>query len=200
MLATVAATLILALAACGDRGNYTAPTSFENGKLTVSFDYTKQSGYATNQFAVWVEDMDGNYVNTLYATGFTANGGYENRPEAIPTWVQKSQLAAMDEGTVDSISGATPKAGSLSYAWDLTDTSGNTVAPGDYQFFVEGSLRWKNRVLYSGVITVGDAPAEVEASVESIYEASDDQAALSQDSAENAMLGAVTASFEPAAA
>jgi hypothetical protein len=144
--------------------------------------------------------MDGNYINTLYATGFTANGGYENRPDAIPAWVAKSQLAGMADDEVDSISGATPKAGPLSYAWDLTDAEGNTVPSADYRFFVEGSLRWKNRALYSGVITVGDAPATVEADAEYLYEASEDQPALTADAPENAMLGAVTAKFEPAAA
>ena len=34
----------------------------EDDIVTVSFDYAKQEGYATNQFAVWIEDANGNLV------------------------------------------------------------------------------------------------------------------------------------------
>ena len=99
---------------------------------------------------------------------------------------------------VDAIAGATPKvSGSQSYAWNLKDINGNTVSPGEYKFFVEGSLRWKNYVLYSGVITISDEPVTVQADVEFVYEKSNNQAALTEDSPENAMIGAVTASFTP---
>jgi ABC-type uncharacterized transport system auxiliary subunit len=39
-----------------------------SGEVIVTFDYEKQSGSASNQYSVWIEDMDGNYINTLYAT------------------------------------------------------------------------------------------------------------------------------------
>jgi hypothetical protein len=199
-LAAAVAIMFIVSCACGNRGNYTEPSSFESGKLTITFDYAKQSGSASNQFAVWLEDMDGNYINTLYATGYTAGGGFKRRPDSIPAWVEKSRLAEMEAAAVDSISGATPKPGTLSYAWDLKDAEGNTVPPGDYKFFVEGSLRWKNRVIYSGVITLGDSPSTAEATAEYIYEGSDNQPALAADSAENSMLGAVTANYEPSPA
>ncbi|MCL2519338.1 MAG: DUF2271 domain-containing protein, partial [Oscillospiraceae bacterium] len=147
----------------------------------------------------WIEDMDGNYVATVYATKFTANGGYKNRPDSIPTWVSKSGLANMSKADVDAIAGATPKAGEVSYSWNLTDANGETVPPGGYRFIVECSLRWKNRVVYSGVIEVGgEAAAMVEADVEFIYESSDNHPALTDDSNENGMIKSVTAKFEPA--
>ena len=164
-------------------------------KLIITFDYEKQSGHASNQFAVWIEDMDGKYIKTLYATKYTAKGGYKNRPDSIPEWVEKSGLASMQKSELDVIAGATPKAGTLSYTWDLSDISG------DYRFFVEGSLRWKNRVLYSGVVTIGDSPAEIkeiQADAEFFYEESDNQPALSGDSPENNMILAVNAKFIPA--
>ena len=169
------------------------------GKAIITFGYEKQPGYASNQFAVWIEDTDGNHIKTLYATRYTANGGYKDRPDSIPTWVAKSGLAEMQKSELDAIAGATPKAGTLSYAWDLTDASKNTVPSGDYKFYVEGSLRWKNRVIYSGVITIGDAPVEVYAEAEYIYESSDNQPALSDDSPEISMITAVTANFVPTA-
>lgn len=178
--------------------NQDEPPSFESGMLTITFDYEKQSGSASNQFAVWIEDMNGNYINTLYATRWTANGGYKTRPDSIALWVEKSGLDSMQKSEVDAIAGATPKAGNLSYSWDLTDTSGNTVSPGEYKFFVEGTLRWKNYVLYSGVITIGDTPVTVKADVEFVYEKSNNQAALTSESPENKMIGAVTVNFIPA--
>jgi hypothetical protein len=79
----------------------------------------------------------------------------------------------------------------------LTDADGNAVPSGEYGFFIEGSLRWKNRVLYSSVSEIGDTPATAGTSAEYFYEASDDQPVLSSDSPENSMFGTVTANFVP---
>jgi len=173
-------------------------TSSELGEFNLSLNYVKQSGSASNQFAVWIEDMSGNLIKTLYATRFTANGGYKNRPDSIPTWVEKSNLNSMSKTEVDAITGATPKTGILSYTWDLTDNNDNAVSPGEYKFFVEGSMRWKNRVLYSGVINIGDNPATIQGDAEFIYQGSNNQPALSDSSTETSMISAVTANFIPA--
>ena len=198
-LLAILAMLVL-LCSCAGSTTPEEPSSFESGKVTVTFDFEKQSGYASNQFAVWIEDMDGGFVKTLYATRFTASGGYKNRPDSISEWVRKSSLASMKKAEIDAIAGATPKSGSLAYTWDITDAQGNTVPPGAYRFCVEGSLRWKNRVLYSGVIEVGSASDMAEAEAESIYEGSGSQPALTADSPENNMVGKVTAIFAPARA
>jgi hypothetical protein len=170
------------------------------GEVVITFDYEKISGSASNQWAVWIEDMDGNYINTVYATRWTAGGGFKTRPDSIALWVEKSDIASMPDYYVDAISGATPKAGTQSYTWNLQDINGDLVLPGDYKFFVEGTLRWKNYVLYSGIITIGDAPMTAQADAEYVYEASDRQAALMSESSENAMITAVAASFQPAVA
>ena len=101
-----------------------------SGEVIISFDYERISGPASNQWAVWIEDMDGNLIRTLYATAWTADGGYKTRPDSIALWAEKSGLASMSKDEVDAISGATPRAGTQSYVWDLTDANGNTVAPG----------------------------------------------------------------------
>jgi len=162
------------------------------------FDYEKQSGAASNQFAVWIEDMNGVLVKTLFATQWTANGGYKTRPDSIALWVEKSGLASMQKSEVDAISGATPQSGSLTYSWDLTDANGDNVPPGAYQFFVEGTLRWKNYVLYSAVIMISGQSAVVHADARHTYEGSDRYAALTEDSPENNMLSPVTVVFTPA--
>ncbi|MCL2638776.1 MAG: DUF2271 domain-containing protein [Oscillospiraceae bacterium] len=129
--------------------NVTAAVSGD--ELTISFDFEKQSGWASNQFAVWIEDADGGYLQTLYATRYTANGGYKSREEALPEWVNRSGLTEKTQSEIDVISSATPSSGSLNYTWDLTGAD-----EGEYRFFVEGNLRWGNRVMFSGTINVGD--------------------------------------------
>ena len=167
------------------------------GQLAIIFDYENQSGYASNQFAIWIEDTNGKYIKTLYATKYTAAGGYKDRPDSIFLWVEKSNVSSMNKTEIDTIAGATPKAGTLLFTWDLKDSNGSAVSLGDYKFFVEGSLRWKNRVLYSGVVTIGENPVEAQVNAEFFYEASDEQPALSGDSPENNMISAVTAKYTP---
>jgi rhodanese-related sulfurtransferase len=174
-------------------GSPSKPETSTVKKLSVSFDYVKQSGYASNQFAVWVEDMDGNHVKTLYATRYTADGGYRDRPDSIPLWVEKSGLSSLTNDEVDAISGATPKAGTLSYTWDLTDSDGNIAKQSEYKVVVEGSLRWKNRVVYSAVVDTNGNISDFEA--EYIYAESDGQPALTSDSPENEMIKGVTAEW-----
>ena len=198
--AVVAMVLLILLCACtSDSNSHPETPAFSPGTLTVTFDYEKISGSASNQWAVWIEDTDGNLVKTLYATRWTANGGYRTRPDSIALWVEKSNLASLSKSEVDAISGATPQAGTQSYVWDLTNADGVAVSHGEYKFFVEGTLRWKNYVLYSGLIMIGDAPVTTDADAEFFYEASDRNAALTGDSPENAMIGSVTASFVSAA-
>jgi hypothetical protein len=170
-----------------------------SGEVVITFDYEKISGSASNQFAIWIEDMDGRSINTVFATRWTADGGYKTRPDSIAIWIEKSDFASMPDYYADAISGATPKAGMQSYSWNLKDINGETVLPGDYKFFVEGTLRWKNYVLYSGVITIGSASMTVPADAKYVYESSDRYAALTGESPENNMIGAVSASFIPAA-
>ena len=162
------------------------------GGVVIRFDYQKQSGHASNQFAVWIEDASGNLVKTLYATRYTANGGYKNRPDSIPLWVEKSGLAGMSGPEVDAVAGATPKSGTLEFAWDLTGREGKPVAPGTYWAYVEGSLRWKNRVLYSQAFAVDGLPHTFAAAAEYFYEGTEAQPALTSGSPENAMIGPVT--------
>ena len=44
-------------------------------KATVSYTWTKIQSYGSNQIAVWVEDLNGKFICTLFATRFTVKGG-----------------------------------------------------------------------------------------------------------------------------
>lgn len=84
-------------------------------------------------FAVWVEDMDGNYIETLYVTQYVAKGifghgelapgrwsdqpGPVRRPASLPYWSHKRNIRAEDglyipspeTAVPDALTGATPK-------------------------------------------------------------------------------------------
>lgn len=124
-------------------------------RLEISFRFHR-GGIASSQYAIWIEDESGRLVRTLYATSFTVKGGYEYREDAIPLWVGKANPQTMTSAQVDAITGATPQNGYLTYKWDGTDDKGNRLPPGIYKFFVEGSLYWKSRVLYSGKLHWGN--------------------------------------------
>ena len=137
--------------------------SAQQAAVELSFTYTKQSGSGSNQFAVWIEDSQGDHVKTLYATRFTANGGWKRRATSIPQWVKQSGLSGMTQSQIDAFSGATPKAGNLTYRWDGTNSRGTALPPGEYVIFLEGTLRGESQVLYRAPVQIGQGsgPAEV---------------------------------------
>ena len=138
--------------------------------VEISFVFNRQSGSSSNQYAVWIEDSRGNLVKTLYATKYTANGGWERRAQSIPIWVSKSGLSAMAKKDIDAFTGATPRTGTQNYRWDGTDKNGSRLAAGEYRIFLEATLRGENRVLYSATVTLGSGSGSpVEAEVRTEY-------------------------------
>ncbi|GHU75523.1 hypothetical protein AGMMS49992_19700 [Clostridia bacterium] len=181
---------ILALTACSTPAPSPTPQAdASSGSLTISFDFMRQPGSASNQFAVWVENANGQFIRTIFATKFTASGGYKSRPDSIPIWVARSG--------VDGVTSATPQTGVFSCVWDLKDSDGSTVPQGVYKFFVEGTLRWKNQVLFSGVIEIGDSAQSVTVEGDYTYEAAANQPALTDESSEHGMIGIVKAEYIP---
>ena len=119
--------------------------------VSIDFDYIRMSGMASNQFAVWIEDSDGNVVKTIYATDFTAvKRGYSNREDTLSHWVKAAEPEDMDETEIDAVSGATPQSGHQHFEWDLTDDEGQRVSDGQYSVKLEGTLFWSSNVVYTG--------------------------------------------------
>jgi len=163
-----------------------SPGAPDSGDMVVvSFTYTPQKGFASNQFAVWIEDMRGRHVRTLFATRFTAAGGWQRRELSLAQWVKQSNLKDMNRQQVDAISGPTPRGGALRYTWNGLDTSGAAAPAGEYRVFVEATLRNENQALYSAVIRLGQRGQTVTAQVK--Y--------AGTSAAERGMIGPVTVSY-----
>jgi len=168
----------------------------ETNKVEISFTFTKQNGFASNQFAVWIEDARGNYIKTLYATKFTAAGGWKKREMSLPVWVKQSKLSEMTKTQIDAVSGPTPKNGLLKYNWDGTDAAGKAVSPGEYKVKVEATLRNENQALYTASVKLSNLTTADEKKAGSVNIKTEAEVVYSGKSTEErGMIGSVTVSY-----
>ena len=84
------------------------------------------------QTAVWIEDKDGNFVKTIYVSGFS--GHAKEKQVNLPMWSHSSEYV-----DVDVVPAATVDLSHHIYIWDLKDMSGKKVKSGEYTVFVEVS-------------------------------------------------------------
>ena len=107
----------------------------QEGKgLSFEIDFLKGKAHNHPSFAFWIEDLDGNYIQTLFVTQFVATGMYAHgqlepgkwknvegpaeRPASLPYWLHKRNiknkkgtlLPTPDEPVPDAYTAATPKA------------------------------------------------------------------------------------------
>ncbi len=156
LLVKAAFTFLLLLMVIG--GGAFSQTVAASGNVTINFTLTRISGIASNQYAVWIEDEAGKYVRTLFVTNYTSKRqGWKTRQQSLTTWVKVADIKNTPQNDIDTMSGATPQAGKLSFVWDLKDATGKTVVAGFYVYRIEGSLLWENTVLWTGKIRVGGA-------------------------------------------
>lgn len=151
------------LSACAKPLN--AP-NYSGERVEVSFNYNKRSGFSSNQFVVWVEDENGDYITTLFATEKTTTGGiWEKREYSLYNWRKKSGLENMSHGEMDAFSGATPKAkkNPQKYAWRITDKNSVPLPDGKYNIFVEGTIYSSHYVVYKATIETGNRYSYVKA-------------------------------------
>ena len=140
--------------------------------LEVSFNYQKQAGPGSNQYAVWIENNKGEVVKTLFVTSYTTKGrtrageepmrGYVKRPNCVPTWVKASKASEKSDQQLDAFTGATPQAGGLqTFVWDFTDQQGKAVPQGTYKVLVEATLYQARDIIYSGTFSTKDKSGAV---------------------------------------
>lgn len=131
--------LVSAISSCGNRKqlkekeDFTQLTNNEKAKGSeILFRFEKGEKHNHPTFALWLEDMDENYIQTLYVSKFISEGifahadagkgewskkpGKALRPAALPVWTHKrniknefgSYLPYGDTKVPDAYSGATP--------------------------------------------------------------------------------------------
>ena len=125
------------------------------GEVKISYTLQKGGRTASKQIAVWIEDEGGRYLRTIFATRYTATGGYKKRPQSLPEWRKASGWENASQTEVDAVSGATQKQGEIELVWDCTDRNGNNVAAGTYIYKIEGNIEGENRILWQGRIALG---------------------------------------------
>ncbi len=135
--------------------------------LEVSFNYQRQKGPGSNQYAVWIENDKGDVVKTLFVTSYTTKGrtrgneqpmrGYIKRPACVPTWVKASKANDLSDQQLDAFTGATPQAsGMQTFTWDFTGQDGKAVKKGTYKVFIEATLFNASTITYSGSFSTQD--------------------------------------------
>lgn len=82
------------------------------------------------QTAVWVEDLQGNYIATVYVSGFS--GHAKAKQVNLPIWSNKSEFMA-----VDGVTGASIDLGHHILVWNTKDFRDKRVPEGDYQIHIE---------------------------------------------------------------
>ena len=101
------------------------------------------------QFAVWIEDAEGNYIETLYVTkkaateGWIFNGG-NRRKEALPYWAHRRgtlysdgiMLPTKDNPLPDTLTSATPK-GSASLSVEMPKDRNSIVLAAEFNHSID---------------------------------------------------------------
>ena len=142
--------------------------------VEVSFEYERQQGPGSNQYAVWIENEQGEVVRTLFVTSFTTKGrsrdgqparrGYTYRPACVPTWVTHAKAAEMSDEAIDGVTGATPQSGRQTFSWDMKDAQGRAVPSGTYKVYVEATMFNQSIVTYTGSFSTKDKAGAIKLS------------------------------------
>lgn len=82
------------------------------------------------QTAVWIENSEGEFVKTVYVSGFS--GFAKEKQVNLPQWSKRSEFR-----DVDGVTGASIDRGHHIYVWNLKDFQENTVPQGEYRVRVE---------------------------------------------------------------
>jgi hypothetical protein len=126
-------------------------------KVTITYTWSRIQSRGSNQLAIWIEDSKGNHVRTLFATHFTATGGYKYRPVSLSEWASKFDLKDATREQVDAVSGSTPQSGKQTAVWDGKDQAGRLVTPGKYIVRMEANIHNEDRMFFRAEVNIGGA-------------------------------------------
>ena len=72
------------------------------------------------QTAVWIEDSEGNYLKTIYISGFASH--VKEHQMHLPSWAESSKFR-----DIEAVTGASIDCGNHLFYWDYTDFEGKKV-------------------------------------------------------------------------
>lgn len=105
----------------------------ESLNTQIELEFFKGKNHNQPSFAIWIEDLDGNYIETVFVTQSVASGVFKHgelkpgkwknepgnvrRPASLPFWAHKRNILANDglyipdaeTAVPDALSGATPQ-------------------------------------------------------------------------------------------
>ncbi len=144
-------------------------TAAQAQNKVLSFTCTMNQGSTANDptvtlcTAVFIQDMNKNYVNTLFVSGWLSSTGYAYPRYVIcPDWrgsdtTRWSNLKNNDTGFVDAVTKATPIVGNNSF-----DFNPNYFVPLNqgtpYRFCIEMNVDNQYNILFADSITLGSQP------------------------------------------
>lgn len=181
------ALLVAGLAFCWPFPAGRAITEAADGSQEIAFRILLAKGKC--QFAVWLTDDGGDFVDTVYVTRSVAKKGLGNRKggldamlggaraSCLPVWAHARGVddgdgnfyPTKDHPLPDAITSATPKAGEFAWTWRPR----KRLEPGRYRFFVEVNksfdknekhryswYRGQPSVIWQGILEIGDQASE----------------------------------------
>ncbi len=130
--------------------------SIHEREVSITYTWSSIRSHGSNQLAVWIEDTTGKHICTLFATEFTASGGYEKRPISLSEWTAKFDLKNSSREEVDAVTGATPESGKQILVWNGKDKSGKVVPDGKYVVRMEANIHNEDKMFFRGEIKIGE--------------------------------------------
>lgn len=158
--------VLIVLASCASTQKLNNPDVIEIRKnqdaLGIAFQIKFEKGNAHNHptFAFWIEDMEGNYLQTLFVTRFLATGiyghghlepgkwketsGEAQRPATLPYWLHKRNvlnqrgtlLPTPEEPVPDAYTAATPQSDFI------LNTKADIELPEKFRLLMEINQPW----------------------------------------------------------
>lgn len=124
----------------------------DNAELVVSFTYQASSTDRAKRpyIAVWVEDSDGELVDTI-SLWYQQDGKGTKWLDDLRQWY------SVANGSDTTMSGATRVAGDYIVSWDGTDAQGSPITQGEYTLYIESSREHGPYSLSSAALSIGDS-------------------------------------------
>ncbi len=120
-------------------------STLEKPALVIDFVLSYQDQLPP-QTAIWIETEKGEYVATVYVSGFSGN--VKGKQVVLPKWATASDFKGLDTVTAASID-----LGEHIYIWNLKDYQGKDVKKGNYLVHVEVS-HWPSMEYQTEMMTV----------------------------------------------